>query len=118
MQISELKKLLQLISPREREEEERSLEETSEQEAENDLQEEFEAQGKDEEFEAQGDSKGAEEVSATENNRAHLTSSVPRSARVPTGVMTKSELREIRELFGNMDDMEIQRLYKKVTKNN
>ena len=52
----------------------------------------------------------------TESNRSHLTSSVPRSAKAPQGILTKGELAEIRALFANLDDKEIQRLYKKVTK--
>ena len=57
-----------------------------------------------------------EQPTLTENNRSHLTSSVPRAAKTPVGSLTKGELREIRELFKNLDDNEIQRLYKKVTK--
>ena len=57
-------------------------------------------------------------VAAAENNRSHLTSSVPRVARAPYGAMTKGELAEIRSLFNNLDDSEIQRLYKRVTKQN
>lgn len=58
------------------------------------------------------------EVMPTEqkSNRAHLTSSVPKAARVPQGALTKGEMAEIREIFGDMDDAEIQRLYKRVTK--
>ncbi len=51
-----------------------------------------------------------------ESNRAHLTSSVPRAAKPPVSALTKGELAEIRALFKNLDDLEIQRLYKKVTK--
>lgn len=57
------------------------------------------------------------EVATTENsNKAHLTSSVPRVARVPQGALSKSQMAEIREIFGDIDDAEIQRLYKRVTK--
>lgn len=57
------------------------------------------------------------EVATVENNnKAHLMSNVPRAAKVPVGVMTKGEMAEIRELFGDIDDAEIQRLYKRVTK--
>ena len=52
----------------------------------------------------------------TESNRSHLTSSVPKSAKPPHGILTKGELAEIRALFNNLDDKEIQRLYKQVTK--
>ena len=51
-----------------------------------------------------------------QSNKAHLSSSVPRGARVPTGALSKGEMAEIRSIFGNMDDAEIQRLYKRVTK--
>ena len=50
------------------------------------------------------------------NTRAHLTSSVPRAARIPSGALTKGEISEIRNILGNLDDAEIQRLYKRVTK--
>jgi len=53
---------------------------------------------------------------ATAGNRNHLTSSVPRSAKAPLGVLTKSELGELREIFSGLSDTEIQRLYKRVTK--
>ncbi len=52
----------------------------------------------------------------TQSTKAHLTSSVPRSARAPHGALTKAEMAEIREIFGKIDDAEIQRLYKRVTK--
>jgi hypothetical protein len=50
------------------------------------------------------------------NTKAHLSSSVPRAAKIPTGALTKGEMAEIRQIFGDMDDAEIQRLYKRVTK--
>ncbi len=53
--------------------------------------------------------------SSTASNKAHLTSSVPRVAKVPKGALTKGEMAEIRKIFGDMDDAEIQRLYKRVT---
>ena len=46
---------------------------------------------------------------------SHLGGSVPRRVETPKGVMTKAEMREARELFGDLDDAEIHRLYKKVT---
>lgn len=49
------------------------------------------------------------------NTKAHLSSSVPKSARLPHGALTKSQMAEIRSIFGDMDDSEIHRLYKKVT---
>ena len=54
--------------------------------------------------------------SHTVNTKAHLTSSVPRAARLPQGALTKGQMAEIREIFGDIDDAEIQRLYKRVTK--
>lgn len=50
-----------------------------------------------------------------DNGLSHMTSGVPRGASVPRGVMTASELNAARELFGNIDEREIMRLYKKVT---
>lgn len=46
---------------------------------------------------------------------SHLTGSVPRRVETPRGVMTKAEMREARELFSDLSDAEIHRLYKKVT---
>lgn len=46
---------------------------------------------------------------------SHLKSSVPRVAQPPLGSMTKQELSQARGLFSDMDDTEIQRLYKRVT---
>ena len=57
-----------------------------------------------------------ETPSPTVNTKAHLTSSVPRAARLPQGALTKGQMAEIREIFGDIDDAEIQRLYKRVTK--
>ena len=54
--------------------------------------------------------------SPTVNTKAHLTSSVPRVAKLPQGALTKGQMAEIREIFGDIDDAEIQRLYKRVTK--
>ena len=53
-----------------------------------------------------------------QNYKAHLSSSVPRAAKVPQGALTKGQMAEIRSIFGDMDDTEIQRLYKRVTKTN
>lgn len=55
-------------------------------------------------------------TSQAPNTKAHLTSSVPRAARIPSGALTKGEIAEIRNILGNLDDAEIQRLYKRVTK--
>lgn len=63
------------------------------------------------------DSAVATEVDTDKNaSLSHLTSSVPRAARVPRGALSKSEMTELRELFGGLSDAEIQRLYKRVTK--
>ncbi len=48
--------------------------------------------------------------------RSHLRDSLPRSAKSPESNMTRRELSAARELFDGLDDGEIQRLYKKVTK--
>ena len=55
------------------------------------------------------------EVNTDASTTLHLTSSVPRAATTPHGAMTRAQLREARELFPNLDDGEIYRLYKKVT---
>lgn len=132
MQISALKKLLQLIKNSESLEEVKSSEATSEQETENnlvDVDEEMQEIGTQSD-EMQSEEMQSEEmqnaerrmqnteatVNHAENNRSHLTSSVPRAAKAPIGTLTKGELAEIRALFTNLDDAEIQRLYKKVTK--
>lgn len=63
------------------------------------------------------DSAAVTEVDTDKNaSLSHLTSSVPRAARVPRGALSKSEMTELRELFGGLSDAEIQRLYKRVTK--
>ena len=49
------------------------------------------------------------------SSTAHLASSLPKIASAPKGAMTKSQLREARELFPDLSDGEIFRLYKKVT---
>ena len=46
---------------------------------------------------------------------SHLSGSIPRRVEAPKGVMTKTEMREARELFEGLSDAEIHRLYKKVT---
>ena len=130
MQISALRKLLQLISPKTSPEEEKSLEEILEQETENDegmqnaklgmQNAECKMQNSEQEEEMQNSECNMQNneatVNHTESNRSHLTSSVPRSAKPPQGILTKGELAEIRALFSNLDDKEIQRLYKQVTK--
>ena len=124
MQISVLKKLMQLISPSDSLEEKSLSEEILESSPEESEEEEFEIQNS--EFEIEGDEEEFEidehtnemplSTVSTKNTKAHLTSSVPRAAKAPSGILTKGELKEIRALFNNMDDNEIHRLYKKVTK--
>ena len=134
MQTSALKRLLQpiksLIIRREKE----SSEEISEQRAESNMTEDI-SQTSYEEGEDIGcdkpENNDVEDIadeashpyslsetheSVREGNLSHLTSSVPRVAKLPTGTIPKGELREIRAIFGNLDDAEIQRLYKRVTK--
>ncbi len=53
---------------------------------------------------------------ARHDNRAHLQSSVPRPATSPQESISYNELMAAREIFGNISDAEIQRLYKKVTR--
>lgn len=50
-----------------------------------------------------------------EDNRSHLTPSVSKEARMPSSAMPECELRAARELFCGMSDLEIRRLYKRVS---
>ncbi len=50
------------------------------------------------------------------DNRAHLERAVPRRAGIPEGAMSDSELAEAREIFSDLSDAEIKRLYRKVNK--
>lgn len=50
-----------------------------------------------------------------QDTTSHLGGSIPRRVETPRGAMTKAEMREARELFHDLDDAEIHRLYKKVT---
>ena len=62
-----------------------------------------------------------ESVSRTEptaDTRSHLTSCVPKAAKAPIGVLTKGEIGELRAIFSKLSDAEIQKLYKRVTKQN
>ena len=52
------------------------------------------------------------------DTRAHLRSSVPSAVKSPYGAMTRQEMRAARDLFGDMNDAEIQNLYNKVTRQN
>ena len=49
------------------------------------------------------------------DNRAHLSSSVPRGAEIPRGAMSEKELNMARDIFSDMSDREIRRLYRRVT---
>lgn len=51
---------------------------------------------------------------AVYDNRRHLTASVPRTARSAAESMPRRELDLARELFGDMSDTDIQKLYRKV----
>ena len=70
---------------------------------------------KDEEEAIESQSASGEHVSVS-GTLSHLTSSVPRAAKIPSGTPSKQEIAEMRSIFGNLDDAEIQRLYKRVTK--
>lgn len=52
----------------------------------------------------------------TTDNRAHLERAVPRGASVPLGAMSERELSEARDIFSDISDAEIKRLYRKVTR--
>ena len=49
------------------------------------------------------------------DNRSHLSSSVPRNMSSPFSEMSRDHLEMARELFGEMSDVEIRSLYRKVT---
>lgn len=53
---------------------------------------------------------------SSEDNRAHLSSSVPRKFSSQFSEMPRAELDAARELFGDLSDAQIRNLYKKVTK--
>ena len=53
---------------------------------------------------------------ARQDNRAHLTSSVPKAAKSPDMGLSKREIEEMRQIFGDISDADIYKLYKKVTK--
>ncbi len=50
------------------------------------------------------------------DNRRHLGGTIPRTVHPGYGGMSKDELVQARELFGEMSDEEIRALYRKVTK--
>ncbi len=53
---------------------------------------------------------------APQNTRAHLKSSLPKRSRPPVTGMSSGQWQEARELFEDMSDSEIEKLYKTVTK--
>ena len=50
------------------------------------------------------------------DNRSHLLSAVPKRVGSAEKIMSQNELERARELFSDLSDRELQRLYKKVTK--
>ena len=52
------------------------------------------------------------------DNRSHLTTAYGKNATPPVGLMSQRELAEAREVFGDLGDLEIQRLYKRVKERN
>ena len=139
MLTSVLRKLKQLISPRTSPKAESWSEGISEQREESDrkmqnaelgmqnfdtegeqipeVENEYEAEAEkitevEKEYEAEAEN---EQTPAPRGNLSHLSSSVPRAASLPKGAMTKAEMREMREILGNIDDAELHRLYKRVT---
>lgn len=52
----------------------------------------------------------------TYDNRSHLRSSIPQKRTRDEGTMSKDELIAARELFPDISDAEIQKLYKSVTR--
>lgn len=52
----------------------------------------------------------------TQDTRAHLSCAHGRSAAASVGMMTQQELSAARELFPGLNDSQLQKLYKKVTK--
>ena len=57
----------------------------------------------------------AKRESVIHDNKSHLGRSIPRSVHTPSSAMSTAELIEARELFGNLSDEEIKKLYNKVT---
>lgn len=50
------------------------------------------------------------------NTRSHLFGAAPKSAGSPGSAMTEGEMEKARELFSDMSDNDIRKLYRKVTK--
>lgn len=55
-------------------------------------------------------------VEKRSDNRSHLQRTIPRAAGIPAMQMTRDELITARTLFEDLNDSEIRKLYKKVTK--
>ena len=49
------------------------------------------------------------------DGRSHLVGAFPKAARAQATTMTRRELESARLIFGNLNDRQIERLYKKVT---
>lgn len=49
------------------------------------------------------------------DNRAHLTSAVPRMGAIGTAALSTEQMAEARRLFSDLSDAQIHRLYKRVT---
>ena len=52
----------------------------------------------------------------TQDTRAHLKSAHGRSASAPMGIMSQRDLATARDLFPDLSDAELQRLYKRVSR--
>ena len=50
------------------------------------------------------------------DNRAHLKGIVPRAASMPKGTISESELEDARKIFPDLSDLDIRKLYRKVSK--
>ena len=50
------------------------------------------------------------------DNRSHLKGTVPRAASLPRGTISETELNEARRIFPDLSDMDIRKLYRKVSK--
>ena len=85
------------------------------QDAEFPVKNEEEEEIKSSDSDVQGEGENEKEIKSDKTGTAHLTSSVPRAAVTPKGAMTNAQLREARELFPELSDREIHKLFKKVT---
>lgn len=50
------------------------------------------------------------------DNRSHLTGAIPKSSSAPHNQMSRQQMDMARSIFGDLDESEIRRLYKRVTK--